>query len=377
MIFGGAFSELTDRRAARGKRYALEPLLCSILLAMLAGATSLRKMEAFIAAQLEPLNRLFGTRWKKAPSWVGKRRFLLEIDEAELETACRTHAKRQMPRAIDGLKFIAMDGKALRGSASRMLDIRAKQLVPAFAHDDLIVLGHIEVDEKSNEIPAVQTLIASMGLPGRVFTLDALHCPKNADVRRGMWRSRHGSGQRQSTGLARRMRQSHGSLCGDARARTGGQGPWPDRNAHRPDLYARHRMVARWLVRGSADSAGFARRGTKGEFWHMEDESRNRLLDQHHRFERGDLPGRYSWPLVRRESESPCSGCHAQRRLLPRSSKACHPGPLAVCLPELHALMRRCQHGRRRVSKCTQLRRSRCHGEKNLTALAQTNCHCC
>jgi hypothetical protein len=178
MIFGGAFSELTDRRAARGKRYALEPLLCSILLAMLAGATSLRKMEAFIAAQLEPLNRLFGTRWKKAPSWVGIRRFLLEIDEAELETACRTHAKRQMPRAIDGLQFIAMDGKALRGSASRVLDVRAKQLVSAFAHDDLIVLGHIEVDEKSNEIPAVQTLIASMGLPGRVFTLDALHCQK-------------------------------------------------------------------------------------------------------------------------------------------------------------------------------------------------------
>ena len=71
-----------------------------------------------------------------------------------------------------------MDGKALRGSASRVLDVRAKQLVSAFAHDDLIVLGHIEVDEKSNEIPAVQTLIASMGLPGRVFTLDALHCQK-------------------------------------------------------------------------------------------------------------------------------------------------------------------------------------------------------
>lgn len=57
------------------------------------------------------------------------------------------------------------------------------------------------------------------------------------------------------------------------------------------------------------------------------------------------------------------------REVLPRSSKACHPGSLAVCLPELHALMRRCQYGRRRVSKCTQLRRSRCHGEKDLTAL--------
>jgi predicted transposase YbfD/YdcC len=34
------------------------------------------------------------------------------------------------------------------------------------------------IDEKSNEIPAVQTLIATLGLSGRVFTLDAMHCQK-------------------------------------------------------------------------------------------------------------------------------------------------------------------------------------------------------
>jgi predicted transposase YbfD/YdcC len=32
--------------------------------------------------------------------------------------------------------------------------------------------------EESNEIPAAQALIESMGLPGRVFTLYALHCPQ-------------------------------------------------------------------------------------------------------------------------------------------------------------------------------------------------------
>ena len=59
-----------------------------------------------------------------------------------------------------------------------MLDIPARQLVSAFDHDDLIVLSHVEVEDKSNEIPAAQALIESMGLPGRVFTLDALHCQK-------------------------------------------------------------------------------------------------------------------------------------------------------------------------------------------------------
>jgi hypothetical protein len=177
MIFGGVFSELRDRRGARGKRYGLEPLLCAIVLSMLAGANSLRKIEAFIDERLEPLNRLLGTNWRKAPSWVGIRRFLLEIDENELESAIRTHA-HGVASPPAGRQFIAIDGKALRGSASRVLDMPARQLVSAFDHDDLIVLGHVEVEDKSNEIPAAQALIESMGLPGRVFTLDALHCQK-------------------------------------------------------------------------------------------------------------------------------------------------------------------------------------------------------
>ena len=50
--------------------------------------------------------------------------------------------------------------------------------VSAFTQDDLIILGHLEVADKSNEIPAVQSLIESLGLSGRVFTLDAMHCQK-------------------------------------------------------------------------------------------------------------------------------------------------------------------------------------------------------
>jgi hypothetical protein len=177
MMFGGVFSELRDVRRAQGKRYALEPLLCAIVMSILAGSTSLRKMEVFIDEQLANLNRLFGTRWRKAPCWVAIRDFLLGLDEQELERAFREHAHWQVSPP-PGWQFIAIDGKALRASADRVKDIAARQLVSAFDHDGLIVLGHIEVDARSNEIPAAQALIESFGLSGRVFTLDALHCPK-------------------------------------------------------------------------------------------------------------------------------------------------------------------------------------------------------
>ena len=188
MLPGGLFSDLVDQRRARGKRYEQEPLLCALLLAVLSGATSLRKMELFIEERLVQLNALFGTTWKKAPTWVGIRRFLLKLDATQIEEVVRRHAEKQV-LVQPGIRFIALDGKALRGSASRVLDIRARQLVSAFTQEDLIILGHLDVTDKSNEIPAVQSLIESLRLSGRVFALDAMHCQKGffgCDTR-GVW----------------------------------------------------------------------------------------------------------------------------------------------------------------------------------------------
>ena len=177
MIFGGVFSGLRDTRRAQGKRYALEPLLGAIVMSMMAGANSLRTIELFIAERLAQLNELFGTRWHKAPSWVGIRKFLLQLDENELESAVRHFAQAQA-FAPPGRQFIALDGKALRGSASHLDGMAARHIVSAFDQHGLIVLGHVEVTEKSNEIPAAQALIESLGLKGCVFTMDALHCQK-------------------------------------------------------------------------------------------------------------------------------------------------------------------------------------------------------
>ena len=63
---------------------------------------------------------------------------------------------------------------------------RAAHLVSAFAADTALVLGHLEIDDKSNEIPAVQRLLGELGLAASVVTVDALHCqkkPSNAPLK--------------------------------------------------------------------------------------------------------------------------------------------------------------------------------------------------
>ena len=59
------------------------------------------------------------------------------------------------------------------------MPLTAKQVLSAFATDTHLVLAHIEIDEKSNEIPAAQTLLQELDIAGHIVTLDALHCQKN------------------------------------------------------------------------------------------------------------------------------------------------------------------------------------------------------
>jgi hypothetical protein len=68
----------------------------------------------------------------------------------------------------------------LRGSLDRFADQAAVQWISAFATDAKVVLGHIELSggDKGGEIAAAQDLIQTLGLTGKLFTFDALHCQK-------------------------------------------------------------------------------------------------------------------------------------------------------------------------------------------------------
>ena len=56
---------------------------------------------------------------------------------------------------------------SLRQSFDAFVDRKAEHVLSVFVVDHQIILAHEVVDEKSNEIPAVQTLIATLGLSGR------------------------------------------------------------------------------------------------------------------------------------------------------------------------------------------------------------------
>jgi hypothetical protein len=163
--------------------YPLAPVLLFTVLAMLAGARSYRQVHAFIETHLDRLNAALGTNLPRAPAYSSVRFILHGLDGEAVEPEFRAHAAGLLtPRpenAADGLPAISVDGKTLRGSFDAFNDRKAVHLLSAFAAHERIILGHLAIDEKSNEIPAAQALIAALGLEGRLYTLDAMHCQKN------------------------------------------------------------------------------------------------------------------------------------------------------------------------------------------------------
>ncbi|MFO1119786.1 MAG: ISAs1 family transposase [Rhodospirillales bacterium] len=143
-------------------------------------ARSYRGVITFLEQRREHLNHHFGVDLKRAPVVNTLRTVLQSLPTEALEGAFRRHAKTLLPAGGAGKQpVIALDGKTLRGSFDRFNDRKAAQTLTAFASASAIVLAHIEIDGKSNEIPAAQQIIRELGLTGAVFTADALHCQKN------------------------------------------------------------------------------------------------------------------------------------------------------------------------------------------------------
>jgi len=174
-------AQIPDPRRAEGKLYGLPHVLLFSTLAVVSGCNSYRGIVTLIDVHRRRLNAVFGLSWRRAPAHTAVRHILQGLDPAGVEAAFRRHAARlQAARATPGQGSIALDGKTLRGSFDKFHDRAAAQVLSAFATDTALVLAHVDIAEKSNEIPAAQALLAELGVArGALVTLDALHRQKN------------------------------------------------------------------------------------------------------------------------------------------------------------------------------------------------------
>ncbi|CAM5310384.1 ISAs1 family transposase [Corynebacterium variabile] len=168
-------ADVTDHRDPRGTRHPLVALLAACLTAALAGNTSYTAIAEWIGDEDNTTVADLGIDPDRRPSEAAVRRVLSQLD-ADLFDRVLGAWMFTRTGSVDGRSLIAVDGKTIRGARDHgHPDSRAPHEVAAFDTGSGTIVGQVEVDAKTNEIPAACDLLNLFDLHNMVVSLDALH----------------------------------------------------------------------------------------------------------------------------------------------------------------------------------------------------------
>jgi len=100
------------------------------------------------------------------------RRTLQRLDADALDDAVGVWAQDRVGAGTGVRRSVAVDGKTLRGSAADGKP--GRPLLAALDHASGVVLGQVEVESKTNEIPMFSTLLDRIDLTAAIVTADAM-----------------------------------------------------------------------------------------------------------------------------------------------------------------------------------------------------------
>lgn len=178
------FEEFRDPRRGHGLRHRQPFVLACAAVAMLMGAGGYEAFEDECRKLSQRQLRALGCRQDpktgryRAPSDTTFFRVLNRLDAAEFDLRM---GQWMMAQEISILQGLAIDGKCLRGSART--DGKPLQLLSAVSHRLRLTVAQQPIEEKSNEIPALQPLLRKLpkgALEGSLITADAIQCQQES-----------------------------------------------------------------------------------------------------------------------------------------------------------------------------------------------------
>lgn len=166
------FADLTDPRR-REVTYPLINIVTIMLCAVICGADDFVSIADYGRKKRKWLARFLDLS-AGIPSHDRFNAVLAAIKPAEFEKCLLSWITAL--HAISGGQIVAIDGKMLRRSFDAASSKSAIHMVSAWATANLISLGQVVVDEKSNEITAIPKLLQILELSGCLVTIDAMGC---------------------------------------------------------------------------------------------------------------------------------------------------------------------------------------------------------
>jgi predicted transposase YbfD/YdcC len=168
-----AFANLEDPRQAHKVKHSLQDIIVLAVVAVMSNAQSWTQIEAFGQAKEGWLKQ-----WLALENGIPAHDTIQRVFQAlsaEALMACFGEWTAHVMTATAG-RFVAVDGKTVRGSHDSAHGQKALHLVRAWATEQGVLLGQQRVDEKTNEITAIPDVLAMLALKGCIVTIDAMGC---------------------------------------------------------------------------------------------------------------------------------------------------------------------------------------------------------
>lgn len=165
---------LKDKRRGQAQQHKIDVVLMITIMATMSGYQGYRAIGDFAQRYKEEIIKYLELEKDRVPSFPTVRRVLMKIDHKKFGDIFTKWMRHYMKKSKS--QWIAVDGKAIKGTKQQEEDKKLAHLVSFFASDSKEILIARKTASKSNEIPLVQEMMQEFPLKDMIITLDALHC---------------------------------------------------------------------------------------------------------------------------------------------------------------------------------------------------------
>ena len=166
-------SKIEDPRHQSYVKHSLADILIIIMCGVLSGLDTLGDLVIYAKSKQEFLSNVLEVR--QIPSKATFARVLNLVDGKKIGEAILDILRERFGTAGE---VIAVDGKAICGTAKPDQPHTALQILSAYITESGVVLAQEAIHEKTNEIPVFQEMLTYLDVKGKTVTADAMHCQR-------------------------------------------------------------------------------------------------------------------------------------------------------------------------------------------------------